>query len=123
MMTMVSSNRRLERKTPFRVTILMMMVLIVALFSNCSQVSAQEQQEGGLSRKFSIHNTDDRKEKDDFKDSDGDGVGDFKDAFVSSLAMILVAELGDETFIIAAIMAMRHPRLIVLSGALSALQS
>ncbi|CAL6435217.1 unnamed protein product [Bathycoccus prasinos] len=84
-------------------------------------VSAQEQQEGGLSRKFSIHNTDDRKEKDDFKDSDGDGVGDFKDAFVSSLAMILVAELGDETFIIAAIMAMRHPRLIVLSGALSAL--
>ena len=95
-MTMVSSNRRLERKTPFRVTILMMMmILIVALFSNClNQVSAQEQQEGGLSRKFSIHNTDDRKEKDDFKDSDGDGVGDFKDAFVSSLAMILVAELG-----------------------------
>ena len=121
MMTMVSSNRRLEKKTPFRMTILMMLILIVALFSNCSQVSAQEQQEGGLSRKFSIHNTDDAKEKDDFKDSDGDGVGDFKDAFVSSLAMILVAELGDETFIIAAIMAMRHPRLIVLSGALSAL--
>ena len=121
MMTMVSSNRRLEKKTPFRMTILMMLILIVALFSNCSQVSAQEQQEGGLSRKFSIHNTDDTKEKDDFKDSDGDGVGDFKDAFVSSLAMILVAELGDETFIIAAIMAMRHPRLIVLSGALSAL--
>ena len=121
MMTMVSSNRRFEKKTPFRATILLMMIVIVALFSNCSQVSAQEQHEGGLSRKFSIHNTDDTKEKDDFKDSDGDGVGDFKDAFVSSLAMILVAELGDETFIIAAIMAMRHPRLIVLSGALSAL--
>ena len=119
MMTMVSSNRRFEKKTPFRMTILMMMIIIVALFSTCSAVSAQEQQEGGLSRKFSIHNTDDTKE--DFKDSDGDGVGDFKDAFVSSLAMILVAELGDETFIIAAIMAMRHPRLIVLSGALSAL--
>ncbi|CAL6435926.1 unnamed protein product [Bathycoccus prasinos] len=70
--------------------------------------------------KISIHNTD-KDSKEDFKDSDGDGVGDFKDAFVSSLAMILVAELGDETFIIAAIMAMRHPRLIVLSGALSAL--
>lgn len=123
MMTMVSSNRRFETRTPFRVTILMMTIAIVAFFSNClNQVSAQEQQEGGLSRKFSIHNTDDdAKEKDDFKDSDGDGVGDFKDAFVSSLAMILVAELGDETFIIAAIMAMRHPRLIVLSGALSAL--
>lgn len=120
MMTMVSSNRRFEKKTPFRMTILMMMIIIVALFSTCSAVSAQEQQEGGLSRKFSIHNTD-KDSKEDFKDSDGDGVGDFKDAFVSSLAMILVAELGDETFIIAAIMAMRHPRLIVLSGALSAL--
>ncbi|CAL6423220.1 unnamed protein product [Bathycoccus prasinos] len=119
-MTMVSSNRRFEKKTPFRMTILMMMIIIVALFSTCSAVSAQEQQEGGLSRKFSIHNTD-KDSKEDFKDSDGDGVGDFKDAFVSSLAMILVAELGDETFIIAAIMAMRHPRLIVLSGALSAL--
>ena len=35
--------------------------------------------------------------------------------------MILVSEMGDETFIIAAIMAMRHPRFIVLAGALSAL--
>ena len=39
-----------------------------------------------------------------------------KDAFVSSITMILVSEMGDETFIIAAIMAMRHPRLIVLLG-------
>jgi len=29
--------------------------------------------------------------------------------------------MGDETFIIAALMAMRHPKSIVLSGALSAL--
>ncbi|XP_020595769.1 GDT1-like protein 4 [Phalaenopsis equestris] len=35
--------------------------------------------------------------------------------------MILVSEIGDETFIIAALMAMRHPKSIVLSGALSAL--
>ena len=34
---------------------------------------------------------------------------------------ILVTELGDETFIIAAIMAMRHPRLTVYAGAMSAL--
>lgn len=34
---------------------------------------------------------------------------------------ILVTELGDETFIIAAIMAMRHPRLVVYAGAMSAL--
>ncbi|CAI5464503.1 unnamed protein product [Closterium sp. Yama58-4] len=43
------------------------------------------------------------------------------DAFVTSLSMILVSEIGDETFIIAALMAMRHPRSIVLAGALSAL--
>ncbi|KAG0465596.1 hypothetical protein HPP92_019760 [Vanilla planifolia] len=49
-----------------------------------------------------------------------DGVGLF-DAFVASLSMILVSEIGDETFIIAALMAMRHPKSIVLSGALSAL--
>ncbi|KAH7432934.1 hypothetical protein KP509_07G046700 [Ceratopteris richardii] len=35
--------------------------------------------------------------------------------------MILVSEIGDETFIIAALLAMRHPRSTVLSGALSAL--
>jgi len=50
--------------------------------------------------------------------SGGDG---FTDATFSSLSMILVSEIGDETFIIAALMAMRHPRSIVLSGALSAL--
>lgn len=51
---------------------------------------------------------------------DQDGVGLF-DAFFASLSMILVSEIGDETFIIAALMAMRHPKSIVLSGALSAL--
>ncbi|KAG6516707.1 hypothetical protein ZIOFF_027180 [Zingiber officinale] len=48
------------------------------------------------------------------------GLGVF-DAFFSSLSMIIVSEIGDETFIIAALMAMRHPKSIVLSGALSAL--
>ncbi|XP_047329019.1 GDT1-like protein 3 [Impatiens glandulifera] len=48
------------------------------------------------------------------------GLG-FVDAFFSSLVIIILNELGDETFIIAALMAMRHPKSIVLSGALSAL--
>jgi putative Ca2+/H+ antiporter (TMEM165/GDT1 family) len=39
----------------------------------------------------------------------------------SSFAMILATEIGDETFIIGAVMAMRHPKLTVLAGALSAL--
>ncbi|KAL5218604.1 hypothetical protein ABZP36_019288, partial [Zizania latifolia] len=48
------------------------------------------------------------------------GLGLF-DAFFASLSMIIVSEIGDETFIIAALMAMRHPKSTVLSGALSAL--
>merc|ERR1719401_105110 len=39
----------------------------------------------------------------------------------SSFFMILATELGDETFIIAAVMAMRHPKATVLGGALCAL--
>ncbi|XP_039814404.1 GDT1-like protein 4 isoform X1 [Panicum virgatum] len=48
------------------------------------------------------------------------GLGLF-DAFFASLFIIVVSEIGDETFIIAALMAMRHPKSTVLSGALSAL--
>ena len=36
----------------------------------------------------------------------------FIHAFVASLSVIIVSELGDKTFFIAAIMAMRHPRLV-----------
>ena len=35
--------------------------------------------------------------------------------------MIIVSELGDKTFLIAAILAMRHPRLIVFAGAFGSL--
>jgi len=45
----------------------------------------------------------------------------FNEGLSSSFFMILATEMGDETFIIAAVMAMRHPKLIVLGGALSAL--
>jgi len=45
----------------------------------------------------------------------------FIHAFVASLTMIIVSELGDKTFFIAAIMAMRHARLTVFTGAMSAL--
>uniref|UniRef100_A0A7N0ZTH7 GDT1 family protein n=1 Tax=Kalanchoe fedtschenkoi TaxID=63787 RepID=A0A7N0ZTH7_KALFE len=51
---------------------------------------------------------------------DAPGLGIF-DALFASFSMILVTEIGDETFIIAALMAMRHPKAIVLSGALCAL--
>ncbi|KAG0049510.1 hypothetical protein BGZ90_007323, partial [Linnemannia elongata] len=42
-------------------------------------------------------------------------------SFFLSLAMIVVSEIGDKTFLIAAIMAMKHPRLLVFSAAISAL--
>ncbi|CAK9814856.1 Transmembrane protein 165 [Anthophora quadrimaculata] len=49
-----------------------------------------------------------------------DNLG-FLHAFIASLSVIIVSELGDKTFFIAAIMAMKHPRLIVFAGAISAL--
>lgn len=45
----------------------------------------------------------------------------FIHAFIASLSVIIVSELGDKTFFIAAIMAMRHSRVTVLAGALGAL--
>ena len=38
-----------------------------------------------------------------------------------SFAMIIVSEIGDKTFLIAAILAMRHPRLVVFAGAFGSL--
>ena len=45
----------------------------------------------------------------------------FIHAFAASISVIIVSELGDKTFFIAAIMAMRHSRLIVFTGAILAL--
>lgn len=45
----------------------------------------------------------------------------FWHGFVSSLSVIIVSEIGDKTFFIAAIMSMRHRRVIVFAGAISAL--
>ncbi|KAL1295860.1 hypothetical protein HN51_056681 [Arachis hypogaea] len=41
--------------------------------------------------------------------------------FTKSLAMTVLSEIGDKTFFAAAILAMRHPRRLVLLGCLSAL--
>ncbi|KAL6566402.1 hypothetical protein OROGR_002017 [Orobanche gracilis] len=41
--------------------------------------------------------------------------------FTKSLAMTVLSEIGDKTFFAAAILAMRHPRRLVLSGCLGAL--
>lgn len=45
----------------------------------------------------------------------------FIHAFIASISVIVVSEIGDKTFFIAAILAMRHSRLITYSGAMGAL--
>lgn len=47
--------------------------------------------------------------------------GELEKSFVISLLMIIVSEIGDKTFLIAAIMAMKHSRLVVFSAAFSSL--
>ncbi|ONH70972.1 GDT1-like protein 4 [Pichia kudriavzevii] len=42
-------------------------------------------------------------------------------SFYLAISMIVVSEIGDKTFLIAAIMAMRYPRMVVFSAASSAL--
>ncbi|KAK5654414.1 hypothetical protein OQA88_7324 [Cercophora sp. LCS_1] len=42
-------------------------------------------------------------------------------SFVLSLTMILFSEIGDKTFLVAALMAMKHDRMVVFSAAFSAL--
>ena len=48
------------------------------------------------------------------KNLDTDGYmgasGSFVHGFIATLCVIVISELGDKTFFIAAIMAMRHPR-------------
>ena len=46
-----------------------------------------------------------------------------KQGFLKSWGMILASEIGDKTFFIAAIMAMKHSRVTVFSGALAALSA
>ncbi|KAF1999668.1 UPF0016-domain-containing protein [Amniculicola lignicola CBS 123094] len=50
-----------------------------------------------------------------------DGVIQPFHSFILSFTMIIFSEIGDKTFLVAALMAMRHPRLLVFSAALSAL--
>jgi len=47
--------------------------------------------------------------------------GTLREAFANSFAMIIVTELGDKTFFIAAVLAMRHSRRAIFLGATGAL--
>ena len=45
----------------------------------------------------------------------------FVHAFFASFSVIIVSEIGDKTFFIAAILSMKNPRIIVFLGAIAAL--
>ncbi|KAH8152907.1 uncharacterized protein LAJ45_03133 [Morchella importuna] len=59
------------------------------------------------------------------QDDDGDGgaggISQPLHSFTLSFVMIIFSEIGDKTFLIAALMAMKHPRLLVFSAALGSL--
>lgn len=59
--------------------------------------------------------------KEDVDEQDPAGGRRFTHGFVASFSVIIVSEIGDKTFFIAAIMSMQHPRMIVFAGAISAL--
>ncbi|KAF8186292.1 hypothetical protein BJ912DRAFT_972189 [Pholiota molesta] len=53
--------------------------------------------------------------------STSDQVESSFQALAQSFAMIIFSEIGDKTFLIAAILAMRHPRMVVFAGAFGSL--
>ncbi|KAH6628652.1 hypothetical protein F5144DRAFT_494781 [Chaetomium tenue] len=54
-------------------------------------------------------------------DDGSDGLVQPLHSFMLSFTMIIFSEIGDKTFLVAALMAMKHDRLVVFSAALSAL--
>ncbi|KAL9488283.1 hypothetical protein ACSS6W_000560 [Trichoderma asperelloides] len=50
-----------------------------------------------------------------------DGINQPFHSFILSFTMILVSEVGDKTFLVAALMAMKHDRMVVFSAAFGAL--
>ncbi|KAJ4795030.1 GDT1-like protein 3 [Rhynchospora pubera] len=121
-------STRIPRKERFLICFVLLSLLVV---SSIGLVSAQD--EGSENKSTDSSQSLGRKSKVVLKSVQKDGeLGDHGvdldevgpglfDALFASLSMIIVSEIGDETFIIAALMAMRHPKSIVLSGALSAL--
>lgn len=68
----------------------------------------------------SRHDKPEHKKKNGKSDKDNEPISAFY-SFYLAVSMIIVSEVGDKTFLIAAIMAMRYPRLLVFSASSSAL--
>nr|XP_004492832.1 GDT1-like protein 3 [Cicer arietinum] len=119
-MSLRFNNRRI---TVLALHLLLLLCFLFQTFAQDSLAHNERQESGGsvdLGRRAKVALNDIENGSVLSLSLDSSGVGLF-DAFFASLSMILVSEIGDETFIIAALMAMRHPKSIVLSGALTAL--
>lgn len=57
----------------------------------------------------------------DQKEGEGESDHTNYNSFIMSISMIVVSEIGDKTFLIAALMAMRHSRYVVFSSAFASL--
>ncbi|USP73964.1 uncharacterized protein yc1106_01238 [Curvularia clavata] len=75
-----------------------------------------------ISNKDPLDTTGSSKKPSSIIDGDVDtGVVQPFHSFILAFTMIIFSEIGDKTFLVAALMAMRHPRLLVFSAAFSAL--
>ncbi|XP_033743531.1 transmembrane protein 165-like [Pecten maximus] len=109
------------------VTLLLVIVFALVL----EEVASQDDKPAVVPAGFKSLGSSESKEKVDNESSDegsllntirkAKGNVGFIHAFVASLSVIIVSELGDKTFFIAAIMAMRHSRVTVFAGAIGAL--
>lgn len=86
----------------------------------------QQHKDAAVAAERNIHEGHKIHEENRFDYSDDKSTADdnslsFFHGFIASLSVILVSELGDKTFFIAAIMAMRHSRVTVFTGAIGAL--
>jgi len=97
-------------------------VFLFSIFSFFSFVLADREPaepvsgEGGAQEDKSLSPAEELAEKGSLISDDN-----FLHGFLAALSVIIVSELGDKTFFIAAILAMKNPRLTVFAGAISSL--
>ncbi|RNA42296.1 transmembrane protein -like [Brachionus plicatilis] len=109
-----------------KILVFILLIVIVvdnAVRINCSETNTEKKEDSVLKDKSS--ESEEKHEKNSqeikFRSKDAGPSFGFIHAFFASFSVILVSEIGDKTFFIAAIMAMKHPRMTVYSGAMLAL--
>ncbi|KAF1821327.1 UPF0016-domain-containing protein [Dissoconium aciculare CBS 342.82] len=89
--------------------------------TNLNPPKSKPKSSGGQQSSTTTTTTTTKTSDDDHSNDDHETWHEIFHSFVLSFAMIIFSEIGDKTFLVAALMAMRHTRLLVFSAALSAL--